>query len=64
MKLDHYNVKITVSDPDNPGTALSATLEHCPREKLLEHPLIGLLMTSLEEAVLENESYIFAFWGT
>ena len=45
MKLKEYNVRITLSDPDNKGTQYSVTLDRVPREKVMEVkvPLAGAL---------------------
>jgi hypothetical protein len=51
MKLDTYNVTITISDPDSPGTKASFTMARCPREKLVDLKLIGPAIKTFEEAI-------------
>lgn len=51
FKLDKYNVKITVSDPDYPDTQVTASLERCDREKLIDVQFVGNLVRTLEDAV-------------
>ncbi len=43
MRLTNYNVSITLSDPDNPETKATFSLERQPRDKLL-----GLVVKSFE----------------
>lgn len=55
MKLDHYDVTIIISDPDDAKTQAKATMESCPRAKLLEMPFFGSLVQTFEEMVDEND---------
>ena len=48
MRLANYNVAIMMTDPDNPETKATFSLERHPREKLLRMELLGLLVESFE----------------
>ena len=48
MRLTHYKVSITLSDPDNPERKATFSLERQEREKLLRMGLISLLVESFE----------------
>jgi len=52
MELPFYNVKITISDPDDDETQISITLDRILRDKLLtvKIPLAGML-AQFEESV-------------
>lgn len=39
MKLDAYDVKLTLSDPNDPETAITLTIKAIPRDKILTVPL-------------------------
>lgn len=56
MKLDKYNIKITISDPQNEGTAMSLEFTEVPRTDVetLKLPFKGL-MEQFEELVEDIE---------
>jgi hypothetical protein len=54
MKLDTYTVTVRVADPQDDETAVEATYHNCPRETLLETPIINNLLKTLEESVREE----------
>lgn len=54
MKLTHYDLTFSVADPDDAETHVTITMNRIPREKLLEMPLIGNALKTLEESVVDE----------
>jgi hypothetical protein len=55
MKLTHYDITYTVSDPDDPETSISAKLSRCDRDKVVARGgLLADMIATLEESIVEE----------
>ena len=56
MKLDKYDVAITISVPGDEETSITVTLRDVPREKVstVKVPLAGLL-EQFEEGIIDDD---------
>ena len=52
MKLTHYNLRIELSDPNNPSVTFALVIERAEREKLVSTPLpLKGTVEAFEEAI-------------
>ena len=54
MRLERYDVTITISIPGDPGTAIKVVLERSERDKILESTITAPILKMFEELIEDD----------